>query len=991
MINGATKLVELLDASDLYDIKKIASLDVSTYGSGEPTSIRVKNNLVAISIPADTASERGWVAFFDKTTSNFIDTVQVGYLPDNLAFTHDGMKILTANEGEPNSDYTHDPEGSISIIDLSNGALNATAIDADFKFWIGKENHLRNKGIRIFGNNNQSNAAQDIEPEYITITADNNTAYVSCQENNALAVVDINTATIVDLLPLGLKDHEKGRPSLSTISLTEAAGNNWPTLGAKHHDGGTVKLGGFSGLWYAEDESTGNNLVFYTIPDRGPNDGNQGKLPKVNGNGNAIQNVRPFLLPDYQARIVKFSIDTSYGSVVLDNPIFLTSYDGTTPISGKGNIEGIDEVPVAYYKEGTPYSNKDYYKVDGPNDTTFFHELAYDNHGGDFEGIFKDKDGNFWMCDEYRPAIYKFDGSGKMIKRFIAGKENNDYSIYGDTTLPHVYNKRWANRGFEGLCYDKENNIVYAFIQSPMYNPSSSVKDKSDIIRILGIDATTGEPVHEYIYLLTANINKSSLLNRVDKIGDATFIGNGKMWVIERDSDLNSKFGQKYVYEIDLLGATDMLDSAISLSMTSPTLEELSADELAGLNIKPVFKRKLLNLPTIGYHPSDKAEGIARLSNGGMAVMNDNDFGLEGAGITDNSVLGIISFDNNNSFDASDKADNIEMENWKTLGMYMPDAISSYNVEGVNYIVTANEGDSRDYDGYSEETRVADLDWNTDNYGAEVTDKTLLGRLKTTEANGDLDGDGEYDYIHSYGARSFSIYDEKGNQVYDSNNEFELVLADKYESFFNAQYDDEEFEWKSAKNRSDDKGAEPEGMATGTYNGVHYAFIGLERMSGIMVYDITNPFDAKFIQFISTAKYGEGEGEENLKAGLAGDLAPEELVFVTAEDSPTDFPLLLVANEVSGTVSAFGLSKDPILGTNEKVSINKTDAFYAFPTITSTSVNFSQSISGTVYSIEGIEVMKFIDTNNLSVNTLKTGYYVVKTIDGLTSVFNVVE
>ncbi len=991
MINGAAKTVELLDASHPGNLQKISNLDVSSYGSGSPTSVAVHGDLVAVAIPAPEADQRGWVAFFNRTNSQFIDTVKVGYLPDMVTFTHDGKKVLTANEGEPSDDYTIDPEGSISIIDVENGVAGVEAMEADFTAWIGKENHLRNKEIRIFGNNGQSNAAQDLEPEYITISANNNTAYVACQENNAIAVVDIMNAQVVDILPLGLKDHSSGKAHLEMYNLTEELGTNWPILGTKHHDGQEVKLGGFSGLYYANDENSANNLVFYTIPDRGPNGDHQGKLPKYDNSGNAEQNVRPFLLPNYQARIVKFSVDTATGTITMLDPINLTAYDGTTPITGRGNIEGVDEIPVAYYKEGTDYNTKDYYKVNTPGDTTFFSQLAYDPYGGDFEGILKDKDGNFWMCDEYRPAIYKFDNAGKMLKRFIPKGIGANHSAYGDTELPEVYNKRRANRGFEGLCYDAENNLVYAFIQSPMYNPSSSVKDQTDVIRILAIDATTGQPAHEYVYLLTANGDKSSISNRVDKIGDVVFVGEGKMWVIERDSDIDSKHGQKYVYEVNLLGATDILGTELSKETEIATLEEMSADDLVAAGINPVFKRRILNLPTIGYTISDKAEGIVRLANGSMAVMNDNDFGLEGAGVTDNSVLGIINFDNNNGFDASNKADNIDIQNWNTWGMYQPDAIASYNVDGIEYIVTANEGDSRDYDGYSEEERVKDFTYNTDVYGVEVTDEALLSRLKTTSANGDFNNDDIVDQIYSYGARSFSIYDEKGNQVFDSNDQFERELAAEYSEFFNAQYDDEDFVWKSAKNRSDDKGAEPEGVALGELNGKKFAFIGLERMSGIMVYDITDPYQAEFVQFISTAKYGEGEGEDNLKAGLAGDVAPEGLTFVSKEDSPTDYPILFVANEVSGTVSAFGLSIDQIITGTSNVSINETPDFYAYPTLATTAVNLNTVVSSEVYNIAGNKVMSFENTNALNISNLTKGFYLIKTAEGLTSMFQIVK
>ena len=991
MINGAKETVDVLDATNPANLIKLRSLDVSAYGA--PTSVAVNGGLIAVAVPNNDKSKKGKVVCFNSNGTQ-IGAVEVGYLPDMVTFNNDGSKILTANEGEPTDDYSFDGEGSVSIISRDLSKVDSVF----FRQYDGKENHLRNKGVRIFGNNGQASASQDLEPEYITIQG--NLAYVSLQENNAIAVIDIAQAEVLDILPLGYKDHLLGKATSENYDLINSVTTDWPTLGVKHSDGGTVKLGGFSGLYYDENESSTTELVFYAIPDRGPNDGTFAKSTVVGiTKPNPTQNLRPFLLPDYQARIVKFTVNTTSGKVTLneEDQIFLTQADGTTPISGKGNVEGTDEVPVAYYKEGSNYTSKDYYTLDG-DDSTFFHALDYDAFGGDFEGILKDKDGNFWLCDEYRPAIYKFNATGQLINRFVP---EGPYENVGDETLPAVYNKRWANRGFEGIAYNADSGLIYAFIQSPMQNPNGTIGGNgSDIIRILAIDTANGMPKHEYVYLLNRN-EVAGITGKIDKIGDATYVGDGKFWVIERDSDFNGMNGHKMVYEIDLRGATDVLNMPISSLTDENSLESKTADQLMELGIQPVFKRGMVNLPSVGYTPGDKAEGIVKLADGVMAVINDNDFGKEGAnsGGVDDIWLGIITFDNSNAFDASDKDKEVgNLNNWRTLGMYMPDGIASYNVDGVNYIVTANEGDSRDYDGYSEEERVGDLDWNTQYYGEEVESNDALKRLKTTTANGDIDGDGVYDYIYSYGARSFSIFDEKGNQTFDSHNEMALeILAGPHADWLNASYDTDpdtadgdEWEW-SADNRSDDKGTEPENVAIGEYNGVTYAFVCLERMNGVMVYDISNPFDASFVQFISTAKYGKGESattSDSLSSGKAGDIAPEGIHFVSAEKSKAGYPLLFVAHEGSGSVAVFGLSVDPVLGANDDVVSVLANQFYAFPTSASSSIRFSKTTSGQVLNISGLVVMEFEAVNVLSVANLKQGAYIVKTIEGQTSRFN---
>ena len=249
--------------------------------------------------------------------------------------------------------------------------------------------------------------------------------------------------------------------------------------------------------------------------------------------------------------------------------------------------------------------------------------------------------------------------------------------------------------------------------------------------------------------------------------------------------------------------------------------------------------------------------------------------------------------------DASDKDGVINIRHWPVLGMYMPDSIAAFAVNGQTFVISANEGDARDYDGYSEETRVADLTLDPTAYpdAATLQVPENLGRLKTTTATGDADGDGDVDQIYSYGARSFSIWDSQGALVWDSGDQFERILAERVPDFFNAQGGDE------FDSRSDDKGGEPEAATIGIIDGRIYAFIGLERMSGIFVYDVTEPTAPVFIDYVSN-----WNPAGNTEDGSAGDVSPEGFAFVAAADSPTGGPLLVVANEFSGTVTVYAVA-----------------------------------------------------------------------------------
>lgn len=957
--NSAPNTLGIIDLSDPGNPVAVAEIALASYGAG-PNSVAVANGLVAVAVEADPKTDPGKVVFFD-TDGNYLEEVTVGALPDMLAFSPDGALLLVANEGEPNDDYTVDPLGSVSVIDVSGGAAAATVTTVTFEAYNDRKVHLQNKGVRIFGNDGMATVAQDLEPEFITFSPDGAYAYVNCQESNAIAVLDLAALEFADILPLGYKDHSAGRPALESFVVNELVAD-WPELGTPAYDGGQVPvlLGGFSGLYYDPTESTVNKYVFYAVPDRGPNDDTFGRNAVTPA---APQDLRPFKLPGYQGRMVKFTLNRQTGAVNLNEQILLYRQDGVTPISGKGNIPGFDEVPVTYTDPATPYANVDF-TDNGSGEE--LHQLPYDEFGGDFEGILRDKDGNFWMCDEYRPALYKFRPDGILIERYVPegtsllGTTPQPEGTYGAETLPAVYSSRRANRGFEAIAYDPDAHVVYAFIQSPLENPDNSVRNNTDVIRILGVDAGSGTPVEEYVYLLERNQYSGLATSRVDKIGDAVFAGGGKFLVLERDSEAPGvSEGKKYIFEISLAGATNVLGFADG----QRTLEEQSADELLAAGIQAVHKTKVANLPTLNYVSSDKPEGLALLPGGEIAVLNDNDFGLAGAGVTDNSVLGIISFQRDYGFDASDRDDRVNITSHPTLGMFMPDAIAAFEAGGKAYIVTANEGDSRDYDGYSEEVRVKDLTLDPATYpNAEALQADEnLGRLKTTTANGDYDGDGDVDQIYSFGGRSFSIFDAYGNLVYDSGQDFGTVTSIMEPALFNEDEGEKD-------SRSDDKGVEPEALAIGTIDGYTYAFIGFERQNAIVVYDITDPFSPLFVTYYNNRTIGAD--------GIAGDISPEIITFVPAAESPNGENLLVVGYEVSGSVGIIQVGGELVSISEE---LRGESAFRAFPNPTVDRIFFSQPVSGQVFDEGGRLVANVQNTAEMNVSDWPAGLYIIAT------------
>ena len=462
VVNGANKAIDMLDVSDPSAPLLVRSVDVTPYGAA-PTSVAVGHALMAAAVPAEPAQDPGTVCFF-SLSGDFLKAIPVGALPDMLTFTPDGRYLLVANEGEPNDDYSVDPEGSVSIIDLGRGLTRARVKTADFRKFNSQAELLVAQGVRIFGPN--ASVAQDLEPEYITVVPHLPWAWVTLQENNAIARIDIRSGRVVDIAPLGYKDY-----------------------------------------------------------------------------------------------------------------------------------------------------------------------------------------------------------------------------------------------------------------------------------------------------------------------------------------------------------------------------------------------------------------GVAA-----------------------------------NALDASDKDGRINIASYDGLfGMYQPDAIAAYAVRGGVYLVTANEGDSRDYAAFGEEARIKDLVLDPVAFpNAETLQRNdVLGRLKVTDTLGDPDGDGDFDRLYAFGARSFSIfkYTARGPRlVFDSGDQLEQITAAALPDDFNSNNDEND----SFDSRSDDKGPEPEGLAVGTIGRRTYAFIGLERVGGIMVYDITSPRDPEFVQYVNNRDFS-GDAE----AGTAGDLGPEGIVFIDAGDSPTGQPMLAVANEISGTTTLY--------------------------------------------------------------------------------------
>jgi hypothetical protein len=249
--------------------------------------------------------------------------------------------------------------------------------------------------------------------------------------------------------------------------------------------------------------------------------------------------------------------------------------------------------------------------------------------------------------------------------------------------------------------------------------------------------------------------------------------------------------------------------------------------------------------------------------------------------------------------DVSDADDSLAIANWPIIGMYQPDAIARFEVGQQTFLITANEGDARSYDGFAELARVEDLQLDPVAFpkAADLQAEALLGRLGVTTTLGDLDDDDEYERLYAFGTRSVAVWSSAGTLVWDSGELLELQTAALTPKAFNSNSTAND----SFDGRSDDKGPEPEGVTVASLWGKPYAFVGLERIGGVMVFDLSDPQKPAFVLYDNSMRDFAGVPEE----GTAGDLGPEGLQVIAAENSPIAEPLLVVANEVSGTVTVY--------------------------------------------------------------------------------------
>ena len=529
------------------------------------------------------------------------------------------------------------------------------------------------------------------------------------------------------------------------------------------------------------------------------------------------------------------------------------------------------------------------------------------------------------------------------------------------------------NNSIEIIDLSDPNNpsTVNAIDVTPFGDGAQSVAIKNNILAIAVANDVNTDNGFVLLYDPINPVNPVSLT--VGALPDMlTFTNDGNTILVANEGEPNDD------YTIDPEGSVSLIDVSAGLgaiSQADVTTLDFNAFDAQEASLKANGVRIFgpnasvsqdLEPEYIAVAEDDTEAYVALQENNAYAtidLVNQTVTEIKSFGLKDHSLP-------ENSLDTSDETDFIFDATWPIKGMYMPDGITSYNVNGTNYIITANEGDAREYDTFEEERDITDSDYNLDptvftNIELLELESNLDG-INVTNANGDIDDDGLFEEIHVFGGRSFSIYEaSSGNQIYDSGNDFAKITAadPEYGAIFNASNSNNNF-----KNRSDNKGVEPENVIVETINGVEYAFIILERIGGVMVYDVSNPNAPVFLEYENNRGFVEGADE-------SGDLGPEGIVYVRPEDNATDKGLLILSNEVSATLSLYQINEDTL--SISSFAGDEEDSFKIYPNPAVDILNIDQLGDYIIYNLNGQLIKTVVSSDKVNVSDMSRGIYLI--------------
>lgn len=359
---------------------------------------------------------------------------------------------------------------------------------------------------------------------------------------------------------------------------------------------------------------------------------------------------------------------------------------------------------------------------------------------------------------------------------------------------------------------------------------------------------------------------------------DYTIDPEGSISIIDISKGINNTFQSN----VNTLNFTSFNSQAASLIAAG--VRKIKATSSLSQDLEPEY---------ITVDPSSKTAWVTLQENNAIAeinLVNQTITSIFPLGTKDISIQG-------NGIDACDNISTVAIANWPIKANFIPDAIANYSSQGKRLLVIANEGDEKEYGTFTERTTVGASNYRLDTRVFpqinQLRKSHMLGRFRVTNVTGDKNGDGLFEEIHCVGARSFSIIDaDTKSVIYDSGDDFEMITSSLswISPIFNADNVS-----NAPKNRSRAKGPEPEGITVAEIDGRTYAFTTLERVGGVMAYDITNPNNVTFVDYANSRN----------TTTYSGDNGPETIVYIPPTNHSKNRSYLAMANEISGTVSIF--------------------------------------------------------------------------------------